>query len=144
MNRLERLLHRLNLSPVADDVFAGSAGAGGIGSAGRLFGGLVVAQAFMAAARTSLSGRAGTWPIARSLPVSISTNCRQAARRKCAGWCWSNSPGDLKAWQQKGPPGRRPLLRLALGIALNLRFIDTGLMTGKSPHKPNRRSGNRR
>ena len=53
MNRLERLLHRLNLSPVADDVFAGSAGAGGIGSAGRLFGGLVVAQAFMAAARTS-------------------------------------------------------------------------------------------
>lgn len=52
MNRLERLLHRLDLTLVSADVFRGSAGAGGIGSAGRLFGGLVVAQAFVAAART--------------------------------------------------------------------------------------------
>lgn len=96
MNRLERLLHRLNLSPVADDVFAGSAGAGGIGSAGRLFGGLVVAQAFMAAARTvdglpahSLHGyflRPGRANVDIDYRVTRTKDGRNFRAREVSGW----------------------------------------------------------
>lgn len=52
MSHLTRLLERLTLRPAEDDVFLGGAGAGGVGSAERLFGGLVAAQAFVAAQNT--------------------------------------------------------------------------------------------
>ncbi|MFM8354937.1 MAG: acyl-CoA thioesterase [Gammaproteobacteria bacterium] len=52
MSRLSRLLERLTLRPVDDRTFLGGAGAGGVGSAERLFGGLVAAQAFVAAQYT--------------------------------------------------------------------------------------------
>lgn len=57
MNRLERLLQRLDLEKAEDGLYLGGAGAGGIGSEARLFGGLVAAQACMAAQR-SVSGPA--------------------------------------------------------------------------------------
>ncbi|MEM7098834.1 MAG: acyl-CoA thioesterase domain-containing protein [Pseudomonadota bacterium] len=49
MNRFERLLTRLDLKSPGPGVFLGGAGAGGIGGEARLFGGLVAAQAAMAA-----------------------------------------------------------------------------------------------
>ncbi len=52
MNRFERLLHRLNLDEKSPSVFVGGAGEGGVGGEARLFGGLVAAQAVMAAQYT--------------------------------------------------------------------------------------------
>ncbi|MGE0625692.1 MAG: acyl-CoA thioesterase [Pseudomonadales bacterium] len=52
MSRFERLLRRLDLTESAPDVFLGGAGEGGIGGEQRLFGGLVAAQAVMAAQNT--------------------------------------------------------------------------------------------
>lgn len=52
MSRLDRLLRRLTLTEVEPDAFQGGAGEGGIGSESRLFGGLVAAQAFVAAQNT--------------------------------------------------------------------------------------------
>jgi len=52
MSRFQRLLRRLALIETEPDVFRGGAGEGGIGSASRLFGGLVAAQATMAAQNT--------------------------------------------------------------------------------------------
>ena len=49
---LERLLRRLTLTEAAPDVYLGGAGAGGIGGESRLFGGLVAAQALVAAQNT--------------------------------------------------------------------------------------------
>lgn len=51
MNRFERLLARLDLASPAPNIYLGGAGAGGIGGEARLFGGLVAAQATMAAQR---------------------------------------------------------------------------------------------
>ncbi|MEM7077686.1 MAG: acyl-CoA thioesterase domain-containing protein [Pseudomonadota bacterium] len=51
MNRFERLLKRLDLQQASDNVFVGGAGEGGVGAEARLFGGLVAAQAAMAAQR---------------------------------------------------------------------------------------------
>ncbi len=53
MNRFERLLRRLQLTEVRDDVFLGGAGEGGVGAPSRLFGGLVAAQATMAALKST-------------------------------------------------------------------------------------------
>lgn len=52
MTLLERLIHRLNLAAGDTDVFVGGAGEGGVTADARLFGGLVAAQATMAALRT--------------------------------------------------------------------------------------------
>jgi acyl-CoA thioesterase-2 len=52
MGRFERLLRRLRLTETGRDVFVGGAGEGGIGGEERLFGGLVAAQAVVAAQRT--------------------------------------------------------------------------------------------
>ena len=52
MNRFERLLKRLDLAPQSPNVFVGGAGEGGVGGEARLFGGLVAAQAVMAAQNT--------------------------------------------------------------------------------------------
>ncbi len=52
MTLLERLLTRLNLQASATGIFIGGAGAGGVTDNDRLFGGLVAAQATMAALRT--------------------------------------------------------------------------------------------
>ena len=52
MTLLERLLRRLNLGGTRTDVFTGGAGEGGVTANARLFGGLVAAQATMAAIRT--------------------------------------------------------------------------------------------
>ena len=52
MTLLERLLHRLDLTQVQTDTFHGGAGEGGATEANRLFGGLVAAQATMAAIRS--------------------------------------------------------------------------------------------
>jgi acyl-CoA thioesterase-2 len=52
MNRIQRLLRRLTLTEAERDVYQGGAGEGGIGAESRLFGGLVAAQAFMAAQNT--------------------------------------------------------------------------------------------
>lgn len=52
MNAFERLLRRLELAPAGADVFIGGAGTGGVTEANRLYGGLVLAQAAVAAART--------------------------------------------------------------------------------------------
>ena len=49
MNRFDRLIRRLTLSELNADTFVGGAGEGGIGGHARLFGGLVAAQATMAA-----------------------------------------------------------------------------------------------
>ena len=49
---IDRLLRRLQLRESPEDEFLGGAGEGGIGGEARLFGGLVAAQAFVAAART--------------------------------------------------------------------------------------------
>ena len=54
MNRFERLLHRLSLNKIEPNIFLGGAGAGGVGAEARLFGGLVAAQATMAAQKTEL------------------------------------------------------------------------------------------
>lgn len=51
-NRLERLLNRLALEEARADVFLGGSGAGGVTENERLFGGLVAAQATMAALRS--------------------------------------------------------------------------------------------
>ena len=51
-NRIERLLRRLALQEIGQDAFVGGAGEGGIGGESRLFGGLVAAQAFVAAQNT--------------------------------------------------------------------------------------------
>jgi acyl-CoA thioesterase-2 len=51
-NPIDRLLSRLDLDEAGTDEFVGGAGPGGVGHPGRLFGGLVAAQAFIAAART--------------------------------------------------------------------------------------------
>lgn len=54
MMLLERLIRRLRLEPVPDtaDAFTGRSGAGGVTNDDRLFGGLVAAQATMAAQLT--------------------------------------------------------------------------------------------
>ncbi len=52
MTLLERLLKRLALTPDGGDRFVGGAGEGGVTGEARLFGGLVAAQAAMAAQRT--------------------------------------------------------------------------------------------
>lgn len=52
MTLLSKLIHRLNLTPGDNDVFIGGAGSGGVTADARLFGGLVAAQATMAAVRT--------------------------------------------------------------------------------------------
>ncbi len=52
MTLLERLLTRLNLQASATGIFVGGAGVGGVTDNDRLFGGLVAAQATMAALRT--------------------------------------------------------------------------------------------
>ena len=52
MNRFNRLLHRLSLEEQSPSVFVGGAGEGGVGGEARLFGGLVAAQAVMAAQYT--------------------------------------------------------------------------------------------
>jgi hypothetical protein len=49
LGRFARLLKRLDLDEHGPDCFHGGAGAGGIGGENRLFGGLVAAQAVMAA-----------------------------------------------------------------------------------------------
>ncbi|MDP6376115.1 MAG: thioesterase family protein [Pseudomonadales bacterium] len=51
-NRLDRLIRRLTLEEESPEVFVGGAGEGGIGAEARLFGGLVAAQAVIAAQRT--------------------------------------------------------------------------------------------
>ena len=51
MNRFEKLLTRLDLTSPATNLYLGGAGAGGIGGEARLCGGLVAAQATMAAQR---------------------------------------------------------------------------------------------
>ncbi len=51
MNRFEKLLHRLDLASPRPGVYLGGAGEGGVGGEARLFGGLVAAQASMAAQR---------------------------------------------------------------------------------------------
>lgn len=57
MDPLQRLLRRLTLQEVHQDVYLGGAGEGGIGSESRLFGGLVAAQAAAAAQRTVVDFR---------------------------------------------------------------------------------------
>lgn len=52
MTLLTRLLKRLNLQEVSEDVFSGGSGAGGVTENSRLFGGLVAAQATMAVQMT--------------------------------------------------------------------------------------------
>ena len=52
LETLDRLLARLDLDEAGTNEFVGGAGPGGAGAPGRLFGGLVAAQAFVAAART--------------------------------------------------------------------------------------------
>jgi len=52
MSRLQKLLRRLTLKEALPDVYVGGAGEGGIGGESRLFGGLVAAQAFIAAQYT--------------------------------------------------------------------------------------------
>lgn len=52
MNLYQRLLRRLTLEPVSHELFIGGAGAGGVTENARLFGGLVAAQATMAALNT--------------------------------------------------------------------------------------------
>jgi acyl-CoA thioesterase-2 len=52
MTLLERLLKRLDLRPGGEDAFIGGSGEGGVTNDARLFGGLVAAQATMAALRT--------------------------------------------------------------------------------------------
>lgn len=52
MTLLERLLKRLDLQSDGPDTFLGGSGAGGVTSDARLFGGLVAAQAAMAALKT--------------------------------------------------------------------------------------------
>ena len=52
MSRLPILLDRLTLQEQSPSVFVGGAGEGGVGAESRLFGGLVAAQAAMAAMRT--------------------------------------------------------------------------------------------
>ncbi|MCH1549980.1 MAG: acyl-CoA thioesterase II [Pseudomonadales bacterium] len=52
MTLLERLIHRLDLKACGPDQYIGGAGAGGVTENARLFGGLVAAQATMAALRT--------------------------------------------------------------------------------------------
>ena len=52
MNRFDRLLRRLRLEEQSTNVFVGGAGEGGVGGEARLFGGLVAAQAVMAAQYT--------------------------------------------------------------------------------------------
>lgn len=52
MSRFERLLRRLTLTEAQPDVYLGGAGEGGIGGESRLFGGLVAAQAVVAAQNT--------------------------------------------------------------------------------------------
>ena len=52
MNRFQRLLKRLELDQPEPDLFSGGAGEGGVGAEARLFGGLVAAQAAVAAMRT--------------------------------------------------------------------------------------------
>ena len=51
-NSIDRLITRLNLEASGPSSFVGGAGLAGQGMKGRLFGGLVAAQAFVAAART--------------------------------------------------------------------------------------------
>ena len=52
MNLLERLLKRLSLKETQPNVYLGGAGEGGVTANERLFGGLVAAQATMAAQRS--------------------------------------------------------------------------------------------
>jgi len=52
LNLLDKLITRLDLHDSATGIFVGGAGTGGIGGEARLFGGLVAAQAAMAALRT--------------------------------------------------------------------------------------------
>ena len=53
INPLSKLLAKLELESVSTNEFVGGSGIGGVTVENRLFGGLLVAQAFMAAARTS-------------------------------------------------------------------------------------------
>lgn len=57
MNAFERLLRRLQLTRDSERGFVGGAGTGGVTEANRLYGGLVLAQAVVAAARTVDSSR---------------------------------------------------------------------------------------
>lgn len=52
MGRFEKLIQRLTLAEKSPSVFVGGAGEGGVGGEARLFGGLVAAQAAMAAMNT--------------------------------------------------------------------------------------------
>jgi acyl-CoA thioesterase II len=54
-NGIDRLLRRLALQDLEQDVYRGGAGEGGIGGDSRLFGGLVAAQAFVAAQNTVMN-----------------------------------------------------------------------------------------
>lgn len=55
-DQIDRLLRRLDLSDDGGDEFSGGAGSGGRGFRERLYGGLVAAQAYVAASRTTSVG----------------------------------------------------------------------------------------
>lgn len=114
MTLLERLLRRLNLASTETDVFTGGAGEGGVTANARLFGGLVAAQATMAAIRTvdgfplhSLHAyflRPGRADTDIEFRVSRSKQGRNFAARNVAAWQNDELIFQLQASFQRAIP----------------------------------------
>ena len=72
-NPLNKLLTKLSLESASENEFIGGSGIGGVTVENRLFGGLLVSQAFIAAAKTSELSSFGNFschPCGHALPVN--------------------------------------------------------------------------
>ena len=128
MTRFERLLRRLTLSEESPGVFVGGAGEGGVGSEARLFGGLVAAQAVVAAQNTvpdfrmhSLHAyflRPGRAARDIAYHVTAVKDGRNFRSRRVEAWQGGDCVFQLMASFQRASrrsdccsmPGRRPLI----------------------------------
>ena len=115
MNRFDRLLNRLNLQQAQPNVYLGGAGQGGVGGEARLFGGLVAAQATMAAQMTETNFpihslhayflRPGQPEHDIQYHVSHDKQGRNFAVRTVKAWQNNNLIFQLQASLQRPEPG---------------------------------------
>ncbi len=103
---VDRLVARLDLDEVGTDEFVGGGGPGGVGAPGRLFGGLVAAQAFVAAARTTDVGPIHSLHLYFLRPGQVSVPIRYEVERIKQG-------RNFHAREIRSPVSRSSIMMLA-------------------------------